>query len=100
MRDSEQQLQAVMDMSQAGIFMTNTSRWTILYANNRMAELFGYTLPELDGSATAYLSSDMESLISQADKRMYEDKWTNKLTGKTLSSYCPLAEMDYPMRSL
>lgn len=51
LRDKEQQLQAVLDISQAGIFMTNANRWTISYANNRMAELFGCTLPDLNGSA-------------------------------------------------
>jgi diguanylate cyclase (GGDEF)-like protein/PAS domain S-box-containing protein len=51
LREKGQQLQAVLDMSQAGIFMTNASKWTILYANNRMAELFRCTLADLDGAA-------------------------------------------------
>jgi len=49
--DREQQLQAVLDMSRAGILMTNTNRWTVSYANKRMADLFGCPLSELDGTA-------------------------------------------------
>jgi len=51
LRDKEQQLQAVMDMSQAGIVMTNANRWTISYANKRMEEMFGYTFFDLNGTA-------------------------------------------------
>src|ERR1039457_6514171 len=49
--DKNQQLQAVMEMSQAGIFMTDTNRWTITFANRRMAELFGCTVEALAGQA-------------------------------------------------
>ena len=49
--DKERQLWAVMKMSQAGIFATESNRWTISCANERMAELFGCSLPELNGAA-------------------------------------------------
>ncbi len=51
LRDKLQQLQAVLDMSQSGIFMANADRWTISYANKRMAELFRCALPDLNGTA-------------------------------------------------
>jgi len=51
LRDREQQLQAVLDMSRAGILMTNSNRWTVSYANKRMAELFACSLAELGGTA-------------------------------------------------
>ena len=51
LRDKKQQLQAVLDMSQSGIFMTYANRWTIAFANKRMAELFRCTLADLDGTA-------------------------------------------------
>lgn len=51
LRDKVQQLQAVLDMSHAGIFMTNANKWTISYANKRMAELFRCTLSDLNGTA-------------------------------------------------
>lgn len=188
-------------MSRAGILMTNANRWTISYANKRMAELFECPLSELDGtafldyvhpaetesakldmhmmvtgldglkqvndthgheagdalirsaakilncafrsedlvartggdefvvllleadeqkscslqkrsreaemrlnsesgavqvrismgSATAYLPSEVDTLISQSDKRMYEDKSSYKQSGNVLSSYCSAA---------
>lgn len=50
-RDKERQLRAIMKMSQAGIFATVSNRWTISFANKRMAELFGCTVSELCGTA-------------------------------------------------
>ncbi|MGD0845610.1 MAG: PAS domain S-box protein [Geobacteraceae bacterium] len=49
LRDKERQLRAVMKMSRAGIFATESEKWTISFANKRMAELFGCTVPELSG---------------------------------------------------
>lgn len=43
------------------------------------------------GSATAHMPSDMATLISEADKRMYEDKSSHKQGGNMLSSYRSLA---------
>lgn len=40
------------------------------------------------GSATACQHEEMATLIHEADKRMYEDKTTYKLSGNVLSSYC------------
>jgi diguanylate cyclase (GGDEF)-like protein/PAS domain S-box-containing protein len=51
LRDKERQLRAVMKMSRAGIFATESEKWTISFANKRMAELFGCTVPELSGKA-------------------------------------------------
>jgi len=51
LRGKKQQLQAVMDMSQAGICMTNANRWSIVYANKRMAELFQCSLSDLADTA-------------------------------------------------
>lgn len=53
LRDKEQQLQAVLDMSQAGIIMTNANEWTISFANRRMAELFGCAESALMGTTFA-----------------------------------------------
>lgn len=50
LRDKEQQLQAVLDMSQAGIVMTNANEWTISFTNKRMAELFGCSESALCGA--------------------------------------------------
>src|SRR5664279_3068664 len=50
-RDKERQLRAAMNMSQAGIFATESNRWNITFANKQMAELFGCTLSELSGTA-------------------------------------------------
>ena len=49
LRDKERQLRAVMKMSRAGIFATESEKWTISFANKRMAELFGCKVPELSG---------------------------------------------------
>jgi diguanylate cyclase (GGDEF)-like protein/PAS domain S-box-containing protein len=55
-RDKERQLQAIMKMSPAGIFATDSNTWTISFANNRMAELLGCTVSELRGEVfTDYL---------------------------------------------
>jgi len=51
LRDKEQQLQAVLDMSQAGILMTSGNSWTISYANKRIAEILGSSPGALAGSA-------------------------------------------------
>ena len=59
LRYKEQQLQAVLDMSQAGILMADASNWTISYANKRMEEMFGYTLIDFYGTAFIdYIHSD------------------------------------------
>lgn len=50
LRNKGRQLQAVLDMSQAGIFMTNANRSTIAYANKRMAELFRCNHSDLNGT--------------------------------------------------
>lgn len=50
LEDKEQQLQAVLDMSQAGIFMTDATERIISFANRRMAELFGCALSDLTGT--------------------------------------------------
>jgi diguanylate cyclase (GGDEF)-like protein/PAS domain S-box-containing protein len=50
LRDTERQLQAVLNMSQAGIFMTDATERTISFANKRMAELFECALSELTGT--------------------------------------------------
>lgn len=50
-RDKERQLRAVMKMSQAGIFATGPKKWHITFANKRMAELIGCTVPELCGTS-------------------------------------------------
>lgn len=50
LRDKEQQLQAVLDMSQAAILMTRANSWSISYANKRMAELFRCSYDSLCGS--------------------------------------------------
>ena len=50
-RDMHQQLRAVMGMSQAGVFMTDSDKWTIAFANRRMGELFGCKVYELFGKA-------------------------------------------------
>ena len=51
LRYKEQQLQAVLDMSQAGILMTDANQWTISYTNKRMEEMFGYSFFDLNGTA-------------------------------------------------
>ncbi len=50
LRYKEQQLQAVLDMSQAGILMADANNWTISYANRRMEEMFGYDLYDFNGT--------------------------------------------------
>jgi diguanylate cyclase (GGDEF)-like protein/PAS domain S-box-containing protein len=49
-RDTEQQLLAVFEISQAGIFMTDATERIISFANKRMAALFGCDLSELTGT--------------------------------------------------
>ena len=51
LHDRERQLRAAMKMSRAGIFATDSNKWTISVANKRMAELFGRTVSELSGTA-------------------------------------------------
>lgn len=51
LRDKEQQLQAVLDMSQAGILMTKGNSWTISYANRQMAEILGCSPEKMPGLA-------------------------------------------------
>ena len=51
LQDKEQQLRVVLEMSQAGIFMTAADSWTVVFANRRLTELIGCsfdTLIELD----------------------------------------------------
>jgi diguanylate cyclase (GGDEF)-like protein/PAS domain S-box-containing protein len=51
LHDKERQLRAVMKMSQAGIFATDSNKWTISFANKRMAELFGCEVSGIKGTA-------------------------------------------------
>lgn len=71
--DMERQLRAVMKMSRAGIFATESNKWTISFANKRMAELFGCTAPELSGKAfidyvhptdIEHVKTDMHKLVT------------------------------------
>jgi diguanylate cyclase (GGDEF)-like protein/PAS domain S-box-containing protein len=71
--DKERQLQAVMNMSPAGIFATDSNKWTISFANKRMAELLGCTVPELSGKAfidyihpadSELVAVDMQKLVT------------------------------------
>jgi diguanylate cyclase (GGDEF)-like protein/PAS domain S-box-containing protein len=49
--DKRLQLQAVLDMSQAGIFIMNVDDWSINDANTRLAELFRSPLTDINGSS-------------------------------------------------
>jgi len=69
-RDVEQQLEAVMEMSQAGIVMTDSNNWTIAFANRRMAELFGYRFEEMKGRAFLDLIEPADSEQTQLDMHM------------------------------
>jgi diguanylate cyclase (GGDEF)-like protein/PAS domain S-box-containing protein len=51
LRDVEQQLQAVLAMSQDGILMTRGNSWMISYANRRMSEILGCSSESMAGSA-------------------------------------------------
>jgi len=49
LRESEEQLRTIFDASEAGIILVSPDG-TIRYANHRMAEMFGTTLPKVVGS--------------------------------------------------
>lgn len=65
--DKERQLQAVMKMSSAGIFATESNTWTISFANKRMAELLGCTVPELRGKAFIDYLHPADSELAKID---------------------------------
>ena len=50
LREREEQLRVIFDTSQAGIILVDP-QGTILFANNRMAEMFGMPLEQLIGSS-------------------------------------------------
>jgi PAS domain S-box-containing protein len=50
LREREEQLRVIFDTSQAGIILVDP-QGTILFANNRMAEMFGMPLSQLNGSS-------------------------------------------------
>lgn len=75
LRDKEQQLQAVLDMSQAGIIMTNANEWTISFANKRMAELFGCAESALGGT-------DLIDFIHPADNELVKINMDLMVTGQ------------------
>jgi len=55
-REEEELLQAVLEMSQAGIFVTASAGWGIASFNTRMAEMFGFAPADLaDGLFTDYV---------------------------------------------
>jgi diguanylate cyclase (GGDEF)-like protein/PAS domain S-box-containing protein len=53
LRKNRNQLRAILDTSQSGIFMTDPGDEYIVFANNRMAEMFGCSMLDLIG--TSYL---------------------------------------------
>lgn len=56
LHEKEEQFKAVIDMSQAGIFVTGSSDWGIALLNARMAEMFGSAPAELVGGPfTGYI---------------------------------------------
>lgn len=68
--DRERQLRADMKMYQAGIFVLEPEVWTISFANERLAELFGSTAKELRGKPFSdYVHPvDMEDVRSDLQK--------------------------------
>jgi len=68
--DQERQLRADMKMYQAGIFVLDPEVWTISFANERLAELFGSTATELRGKPFSdYVHpGDMEDVTSDLQK--------------------------------
>jgi PAS domain S-box-containing protein len=67
LRDNEEQLRVIFEASQAGIILVGP-QGMILYANQRMADMFRCTLSELIGSA--YLDHLHPSETSSADESM------------------------------
>lgn len=64
------QLQAVLDMSQAGIFIMNVDDWSIYDANKRLAELFRSHLSDLNGSS--FFDYVYPAEIETAKLKMYQ----------------------------
>lgn len=56
LQEKEEQLKAILDMSQAGIFVTGSGDWVIASLNARMVELFGSAPADLVGDQfTGYI---------------------------------------------
>lgn len=75
LRDREQQLQAVLDMSQAGIIMTVANEWTISFANKRMEELFACSESELR-------SANLSDFFHPADNELVKMNMDMMITGE------------------
>ena len=67
LRESGEQLRVIFDASQAGIILVSP-QGTILFANNRMAEMFGMPLGQVIGSS--YLEHLHEAERLNGDERM------------------------------
>lgn len=67
LREREEQLRVIFDASQAGIILVAPGG-TILFANNRMAEMFGMSLGQLIGST--YLEHLHEAVRLAGDEHM------------------------------
>jgi diguanylate cyclase (GGDEF)-like protein/PAS domain S-box-containing protein len=75
LRDREQQLQAVLDMSQAGIIMTIANEWTISFSNKRMEELFECTESELG-------RANLTDFLHPADNELVKMNMDMMITGE------------------
>lgn len=79
LRENESKLQIIFDVIQAGVIQVDPSR-TVIYANQRMAEMFGMTMEELIGS-------DYCSHVSPDQRQAAETLFRMLLNGELESAH-------------
>lgn len=79
LRENESKLQIIFDVIQAGVIQVDAAR-NVIYANQRMAEIFGMPMEELIGS-------DYCSHVSPEQRRLAETSFAMLLTGELESAH-------------
>uniref|UniRef100_C6E9A8 histidine kinase n=1 Tax=Geobacter sp. (strain M21) TaxID=443144 RepID=C6E9A8_GEOSM len=79
LRENESKLQIIFDVIQAGVIQVDAAR-TVIYANQRMAEMFGMPMEELIGS-------DYCSHVSSEQRRLAVTSFAMLLSGELESAH-------------
>jgi PAS domain S-box-containing protein len=72
LRDSEERYRRIIETTSEGVWIIDAENQTV-FANNRMAQMLGYTLDEIVGAPVlAFMSEESQAIASAKIKRLYQ----------------------------
>jgi diguanylate cyclase (GGDEF)-like protein/PAS domain S-box-containing protein len=86
LRESEDKFRTLVEQSLQGIIIGQGSPITTVFVNTAIADILGYTVDELMNLSTA----ETQALIHPDDRKLFFDRYTEKLEGKPSPSHYEL----------